>query len=88
MKDVEKLRKLMDLPPLFPGYTTCLMCDKEFYSWCKRKNRRCPSCEKKLMQEPIEIEEVYWEELDTISIELEPDYYDYIVDRVDFLNNI
>lgn len=42
--DVNKFREYLNLPPLKPGKTTCLRCDKVFDSWDVRNNRICPDC--------------------------------------------
>jgi predicted amidophosphoribosyltransferase len=38
----------------YAGRTTCLRCDKQFWSWDRRQNRLCPRCRNELSQEPTE----------------------------------
>jgi hypothetical protein len=37
---------------LYAGRTTCLRCDKEFWSWDRRQNRLCPRCRDAIEAEP------------------------------------
>ena len=44
LKEINKLRKAEDLPPIEPGTVVCLRCDAKFESWDKRNNRVCDEC--------------------------------------------
>ena len=44
LKEINKLRKSEDLPPIEPGTVVCLRCDAKFESWDKRNNRVCDEC--------------------------------------------
>ena len=36
----------------YAGATTCLRCDREFWSWDRRQNRLCLICRETIDQEP------------------------------------
>jgi hypothetical protein len=38
----------------YAGRTTCLRCDREFWSWDRRQNRLCLSCRETIDREPSE----------------------------------
>jgi hypothetical protein len=40
----------------YGGVTTCLRCDRHFYSWDRRQNRLCQSCREFLDTMPSEEE--------------------------------
>lgn len=80
-RKTNQTRDALGLPPLKPGITECLMCDQPFQSWDVRQNKRCPKCDQKLRKElEMEPDEQYWDSLDTVVIELEDDYIDFIND--------
>jgi hypothetical protein len=42
----------------YAGVTTCLRCDRRFYSWDRRQNRLCVACREFLATEPSD-EDIY-----------------------------
>lgn len=62
LKDINRARKSVGLAPLEPGETTCLRCQKTFWSWAKAYNRICPSCGKvtKLPEDasPVDVSDI------------------------------
>jgi hypothetical protein len=42
--------------PSYAGLTTCLRCDRRFYSWDRRQNRLCLTCREYLDREPSDEE--------------------------------
>jgi uncharacterized protein with PIN domain len=38
----------------YAAFTTCLRCDREFWSWDRWQNRLCARCKNELDQEPSE----------------------------------
>ena len=38
--------------PSYAGLTTCLRCNRRFYSWDRRQNRLCLSCRERLDRAP------------------------------------
>lgn len=91
-KKLDEIRTKLGLPPLSPGIKECLMCEKPFYSWDIKSNRRCPACQQKLdngyNENQIEVDELYWDDIDTVSIELDDDYIEFIHDHSDFLDKL
>ena len=78
---LDELRDRMCLPKKNPGETTCLMCGESFWSWDKKRNRRCKQCNESLKKGYDDaLDDVYWEELDQVNLELDEDYMDFIND--------
>lgn len=74
-------RDALGLLPPKPGVTECLMCEQPFHSWDVRRNKRCPKCEQKLRKGlETEPDEQYWDDIETLIIELEDDYIDFVMD--------
>jgi hypothetical protein len=41
----------------YAGPTTCLRCDRGFYSWDRRQNRLCTSCREYINSQPSDDDE-------------------------------
>jgi hypothetical protein len=86
-RELDKFRKTLGLPIYKEEMVKCLgirldgtYCNNTFLSFDRKLNRICPICkterenEDKLLQQ-----DVYWESIDTINIELDEDYFDFVI---------
>lgn len=56
LKDINKARAKVGLPPLQPGPVECLMCHQTFESWARAYNRICPRCKRLTSDEPTTVD--------------------------------
>lgn len=69
------------VPEFKPEEVNCLgYCGKKFTSWNKKYNRICPECKTQQNAPDIADPEKYWDDIDDINIELDPEYWTFIND--------
>jgi uncharacterized CHY-type Zn-finger protein len=75
---VRELREKLGLPIYKPEPVECLACEQIFMSWNKTYNRRCPECRDKQNKAGQLQEEIYWDDLEDLILELDEDYFDFL----------